>query len=477
MSDDTHETAGDDTAPEPAPGAPGPGEPGRAAVPSEAPGWPVADGTPTLTTPADTTRLGEHPTTVDPSLPPLPPVAPSWSSPSTPPPTAPTYPAPGSTAYPPAGAAPPPAPPQDGAPAPQYGTPQYAAPTYGAPAYGAPQYAAPPGPYGEPHGVGLPGVAGWGAVPMAPKPGVVPLRPLGVGEILDGAISYIRRDPKTVLGISAVISLVIAVVQFAALAATSRSLNLATGSASFADALASGLGSVSASAVQSLVAWVLGVVATGLLTVVMGQAVLGRRVTASQAWDRTRARFWPLLGLTLLVSVVEGVLVVVGLGVAVLAGWALTSASTGLGVTVGILLGIAAVALVVWVSIRLLLAPVALMLESAGVVTSMRRSWTLVQGAWWRTFGIYVLGSILAAIVSSVLAIPFSLVGALLSLGSIQSGTLPIGYTLSVSLATLVSSIVVIPFTSGIVSLLYIDRRIRREALDIELARAAGVAG
>jgi len=427
------------------------------------------DGTPTLITPADTTRLGGQPTTVDPTLPPLPPVAPSWSSP--------TPVTPGTVAPPPAGAAYPPPTAVPPAAAPQPFGPAYAAPAYGAPTYGAPQYAPPPGPYGEPHGVGLPGVGGWGAVPLAPKPGVVPLRPLGVGEILDGAISYIRRDPKTVLGISAVISLIIAVVQFGALAATSRSFNLSSGSASFADAFASGLGSVSASAVQSLVAWVLGVVATGLLTVVMGQAVLGRRVTASQAWDRTRSRFWPLLGLTLLVSVVEGLLVVVGLGVAVLVGWALTSASTGLGVGVGILLGIAALVLVVWVSIRLLLAPVALMLEAAGVVTSMRRSWTLVQGAWWRTFGIYLLGSILAGIVSSVLAVPFTLVGAILSLGSLQNGTLPIGYTLSVSLATLVSSIVVIPFTSGIVSLLYIDRRIRREALDIELARAAGVAG
>jgi len=440
MSDDTHETPDD-------------------------------DGTPTLITPADTTRLGGQPTTVDPTVPPPPPVAPSWSSPS-----------PGAQASvppPPAWGAPSPAPGASAAPVkppPPSAGPQPGGPAYAAPAFGAPQYA-PPGTYGEPHGVGLPGVGGWGAVPVAPKPGVVPLRPLGVGEILDGAISYIRRDPKTVLGISAVISLIIAVVQFGALAATSRSLNLSSGSASFADAFASGLGSVSASAVQSLVAWVLGVVATGLLTVVMGQAVLGRRVTASQAWDRTRSRFWPLLGLTLLVSVAEGLLVAVGLGIAVLVGWALTNASTGLGVGVGILLGIAALVLVVWVSIRLLLAPVALMLETAGVVTSMRRSWTLVQGAWWRTFGIYLLGSILAGIVSSVLAVPFTIVGAILSLGSIQNGTLPLGYTLSVSLATLVSSIVVIPFTSGIVSLLYIDRRIRREALDIELARAAGVAG
>ena len=107
----------------------------------------------------------------------------------------------------------------------------------------------------------------------------------------------------------------------------------------------------------------------------------------------------------------------------------------------------------------------------------MRRSWALVQGAGWRTFGIYLLGSILAAVVSSVLAIPFAVLGAVTSFSSIQNGQLPLTYTLSPSLATLVSTTIVLPFTSGIVSLLYIDRRIRREALDIELARAAGVSG
>ncbi len=409
------------------------------------------------------------------------PVAPSWS-----PPTAPGGPAPPSAAppygatapVPPAPAAPAYGPPSYGTPQygpPRYGTPQYGAPQHGAPQYGSPQYA--PGRYGAPSGPGLPGVAGWGAVPLAPKPGVVPLRPLGVGEILDGAISYIRRDPKTVLGISAVISLVIALVQFLALAVTSGSAALSTGTTSVADALAGSLGSLTATGVQSVVSWVLGVVATGLLTVVMGQAVLGRRVTAAQAWQRTSSRILALFGLTLLVSLVVGVIGGGGILLAVLLGYGLWQSSAGLAVLVGLAVGSAAIAAAVWVNIKLLLAPVALMLESAGVRTSMRRSWALVQGAWWRTFGIYVLGSVLAAIVSSVLAIPFTVVGAIATVGSLESGTLPLGYTLAMSLATLVSSTIVLPFTSGIVSLLYIDRRIRREALDIELARAAGVPG
>src|SRR3954451_2889907 len=40
-------------------------------------------------------------------------------------------------------------------------------------------------------------------VPAAPRPGIIPLRPLSVGEILDGAFTAIRRYPRTVLGLSA----------------------------------------------------------------------------------------------------------------------------------------------------------------------------------------------------------------------------------------------------------------------------------
>jgi hypothetical protein len=320
-------------------------------------------------------------------------------------------------------------------------------------------------------------VAGWGAVPQAPKPGVVPLRPLGVGEILDGAISYIRRDPKTVLGISAVIAVVLALVQFVTLAATAQSLAVTTGSSSDIDQVVGSLGSASALFLQTIIGLVIGVLATGLLTVVMGQAVLGRRVTASEAWARTRSRFWPLLGLTLLVSLISFGAAVLGILLAVAAGALVGNvAGAGLGVLVGVLLGLVAIAAALWLYVKLLLAPVALILEAAPVTRSLVRSWKLVDGAWWRTFGIYVLGSILAAIVSSVLTIPFTIVGTVLSFSALENGdSLPLSYTIAVSLATLVSSIVVIPFSAGIVSLLYIDRRIRREALDIELARAAGV--
>jgi len=424
--------------------------------------WLSPGGAPSGPDTADTVSLGGAPTTVDPLLPP-----PSWASPAAAgPPVAPPPATPGwapagwaGTAYPAPSTPPPPPPagwaasaPVPAAPPPAPGMPPVAAAAYS------------------------PGVSGWGAVPTAPKPGIVALRPLGVGDILDGAISYIRRDPATVLGIATVISLVLTLVQVWALTATADSLTLSTGEATLDESLASAFGSTAATLTQALVSLVLGVVATGLLTVVVGQAVLGRRVSIQEAWSRGSRRLLPLLGLTLLVSLVTGLVATVGVvlavGVGVLLG---QSVAPALGVLVGVPLGLAGVVAAVWIYVRLLLAPVALVLENTGVVRSLERSWDLVRGAWWRTFGIYLLATVLAGVVASVLSVPFALAGTVLSLDDLAAGSLPLTYTIPVALGTLVTGVVTIPFSAGVVALLYVDRRIRREALDLELARAAGV--
>lgn len=395
----------------------------------------------------ETVVLGDQPTLVDPSVPPPPPPAPpipAWSAPA--------MPLPG-------GMAPPPPPPPSAA-APAWGPPS-------GPAVGQPTWS----------GAALPGVAGWGAVPVAPKPGVIPLRPLGLGEILDGSISYIRRDPRTVLGISTVIALVVAVVQFVA--------TFAFGSAAFDSILSDApvdnqatvdqlSGLYGSSILPSLVAGILQVVATGMLTIVMGQAVLGRRVTTREAWARTKPRFWALFGVTLLTGLVVygtglgGLAIAIGLGIAV--GGAVDPAA---GVLLGIGVGLAFGLVAVWLFVKLLVASPVLMLERAGVIESMRRSWRLVSGAWWRTFGIYLLATVLAQIVSTVFSFPLGLLAGVLPF-VVGEGSFALVYAASTALAVLLTSIITLPFLAGVTSLLYIDRRIRREALDLELQRAAG---
>ena len=107
----------------------------------------------------------------------------------------PGYPPPG---YPPSGYPPPgyPPPPGYGYPPPGYG-PQGG---YPPPGYPPPGYA----PYGYPPGYGPPG---YGPPPVAQaiKPGVIPLRPLSLSDIFNGAVAYIRANPKATLGLTTVV--------------------------------------------------------------------------------------------------------------------------------------------------------------------------------------------------------------------------------------------------------------------------------
>src|SRR5437588_7746932 len=79
--------------------------------------------------------------------------------------------------------------------------------------------AAPPSGWGQ-AGFAQPpgwGQAGWGQPrPPEVKPGVVPLRPLGVGEILDGAISCMRSYPRPMLGLSAIVAVAAQIIMVAA---------------------------------------------------------------------------------------------------------------------------------------------------------------------------------------------------------------------------------------------------------------------
>ena len=136
-----------------------------------------------------------------------------------------------------------------------------------------------------------------------------------------------------------------------------------------------------------------------------------------------------------------------------------------------------------WLMIRFSLASPALMLEKQGVVKSMGRSAKLVRGSWWRVFGIQLLAAIIANIVASIVVIPFSFVAAALSgdgvTGLLDGGTGDLGWTFLIvsGIGSVIGSMLTFPITAGVTVLLYIDQRIRREALDLDLARAAGVQG
>ncbi|MER7190805.1 glycerophosphoryl diester phosphodiesterase membrane domain-containing protein [Streptomyces flaveolus] len=341
----------------------------------------------------------------------------------------------------------------------------------------------PPGGYGgHGRGYGGPGGYGWGGPPPAAKPGVIPLRPLGVGEILDGAVSTMRTYWRTVLGISLTVAIfteiIVVLLQGLVLDNTSSdALNDPDATLSeLADALTA---TTVNSGVIFLISLIGTVIATALLTTVTSRAVLGKPVTTREAWRDARPQVIKLFGLiVLLLLMVAGILLV-----AMLPGLLVTATAGGEGGVALTALGFLAGGLVaVWLMVRFSLASPALMLEKQGIKKAMGRSTKLVNGSWWRVFGIQLLATVIANVVASIIVIPFTFLAATLS-GDGVSGFLEgggdLGWTFLVvsGVGSVIGSMITFPITAGVTVLLYIDQRIRREALDLELARAAGIQG
>ena len=324
-------------------------------------------------------------------------------------------------------------------------------PGYLPPAAAAPGPPPPPPPPGYGSGYG----SGYGY--QVPKPGIIPLRPLGVGEILDGAVTVIRQNWKLMIGLSLAVVSVTGLVQFI-LKVTALNSSTVTGGftvgssdsfssqSSFTSADATGLIGLSAS---YLLQWVATILLTGMFTVVVSQAVLGQRATLAEAWARVRPQGWRLIGLSIMVPLAW----ILGLVLCVIPG--------------------------IYLYVAFAISSPALVLERGKVFASMGRSRRLVETKWWRTFGILLLTALISGVVAFVVEIPFLIVGGgSLFASAASGGASPNGdyvlLTLLTTLAGIVAGALTYPFAASVATLLYVDMRMRKEGLDIELMRAAG---
>jgi hypothetical protein len=311
---------------------------------------------------------------------------------------------------------------------------------------------------------------------------VIPLRPLGVGEILDGAVSTMRTYWRTVLGISLTVAVVteIAVILLQGFVLNdSASTDALNDPSATVGELSRALGDTMLSSGVVLLITLLGtIVATALLTSVTSRAVLGKSVTTAEAWRDARPQLPKLFGLTFLLPLIAVAIVALGTLPGVLAA---VAGAGDAGVALAVLGGLGAGIVALWLMIRFSLASPALMLEKQSIWKSMSRSAKLVRGSWWRVFGIQLLATIIANIVASIVVIPFAFLAAALSgdgvTGFLNSGSSSLGWTFLIvsGVGSVIGSMLTFPITAGVTVLLYIDQRIRREALDLDLARAAGL--
>ncbi len=346
---------------------------------------------------------------------------------------------------------------------------------------GTPGPAGAPGPApGAPRPAGVPG--GWGQVTgpgqqpygsVLARRGIIALKPLGFGDYFDGSFRAIRHNPRVMVGLSALVlvvtNILVALPLVGMVTAGGLFDTTATGEPTDEQLLALG-GSVLALVPTGFVQSMAIVVLTGLLILSVTQSVVDRRLSTGELWRQARGRVWPLVGWSLLSSVGASLLVALALapGIVLLVLEEYVGGAVAL-----VLLGAAAFALAVWLYVLLVFVPVVIVVERLGVVASVRRSVALVRGAFWRTLGILLLTGILASFVANVLGTPFSLLGGV-GLAFLESRPALAGvvYAASVSLGSTVGLVLAVPFLAAVVALLYVDRRIRLEGLDVALARS-----
>lgn len=316
----------------------------------------------------------------------------------------------------------------------------------------------------------------WQAPGQALKPGIIALRPLSFGEIFEGSLALFRRHASTVIGIAAVLALFQAIVTTMLVVAAAGSIRDAAealqwqppAGADTPEELLSAFSDIQmvvvAAGVAALVSTFMSLVGTGLFTVVTAEAVIGKRVTPTTAWNKAKGRIGALLVTTILAFVlfIAAVAVIVGLIV-------LTASADQQGLAG--LIGIAGFLMLIWATFRLTLINTAVVLEKISPVKALKRSWRLTKGAWWRTFGMIVVASLAAAIVSSIVSLPLVSLGT--ASGVSSDGVTPGAIVASNLLSTFVQGLISLPFVSAAISLVYIDLRIRKEGLAEKLAQAS----
>lgn len=336
------------------------------------------------------------------------------------------------------------------------------------------------------------------AVPQAyappPRPGLIPLHPLSFGQLLGAAFALIRYNPRATVAPA----LIVSVVQNVLVLGLTYGIGLATAdrlarAATDADRAAITAGAVATGGAALLAVTVVSVVGTallgGILTRVVADGALGRRPSAGEALRAAGRRFWPLVGFALLFGVVQLVLVLVLAASVVGLIVAFSGLTDSIGIVAAVLLAIPVslgIAVVYgFLSIKFAFAPSVIVLERRGVLAAIRRSWSLTRRAFWRTFGLVALVAAMVYTAGQIVSIPFSVlggaVGGLLapnSGGDLQDS---FGSLILSSVPALIVSVIVAGIgqvaQGGALVLVYLDRRMRTEGLDLELQRAVEQGG
>ena len=255
------------------------------------------------------------------------------------------------------------------------------------------------------------------------------LRPLEIGDLLDETFRMYRRHFLLFAGLSVILSIPSAALSSFSYYTLFSGLLLQAGTATADQALLQA-GTLVLYLVGALIAIALVPFFYGAVTYAACESALGRPVTPAGVLSGVLRRYFPLLGYWLLIGLMLAAFCLIPLWIWIWVGWAVVM-------------------------------PV-MFIEKLGLGAAMGRSWRLVQGRWWRTFFTLLLMFIIWFVARTALRAFIVLAQSLLQLVIPTVAALWIAAASSVIVGSLVN-----PLLQIAIVLIYLDLRVRREALDL----------
>jgi hypothetical protein len=288
------------------------------------------------------------------------------------------------------------------------------------------------------------------------------LRPLGLGEIIDTAFKVYSRHWRALMLLVAVVVVPAGIASYLILDAAvlpdlTEQINETT--PVFDEAMLEQMlrflgAAVLAAVIQSAAA----LLASAGSVRAVAEIYLG----TEPDWRASLAIAWRHLPAIL----VTGLLIFLAIGALSAGVWLLagvTASATGGGAALAVLAMIAWLILVPWMAISWAPAIPVLVVEGASPSGALARSFNLVRGRWWPTFGTLLTTWLIVAVLSGIAS---RILQAFLSDG----GGVISGIAVSVAIA-----VVTTPFVVSVLAVLYLDLRTRHEPFD--LRRLAGDIG
>lgn len=268
----------------------------------------------------------------------------------------------------------------------------------------------------------------------------IALRPLSFGEVLDTAFNLFKRNFKTAVAVSAVIMIPLALLGGAA------SAGLAPGDLAILEdpdpapeAVLGLLGSLmGAASIGALIQTFGSLLVQAATTRLYAESYRGSVLPMGDALRYGLRRLPAMLGVTIVSSVVAfvGLLLCIAPGVWLYTAWAV--------------------------------APAALIAEEIGPIRSLGRSFQLVKGSWWRTFGLLLVANILVTVLVSLVTAPLQIALGFGTAMSDPTAAFSGGYLAANTIISGVVTAVTVPFLAAVIVAIYFDLRVRKEGYDLE---------